>query len=173
MVQASLQFIYVQFDLLYQYYDPLNRNLLRDLQHGKRGRCKWNFSYQMLWVGRNNFLTLTELRLLVSMMLHLYKCYIARQILESKIKGMTFFCLFQPIKSYWNRFKLKLKVMKGCRRDSLQSYMNEFIWRYTLGTRKFPLKKFIQRISLLVSQSREITLDEFPGLFFHLNFRIW
>ncbi|XP_066936947.1 uncharacterized protein [Clytia hemisphaerica] len=35
----------------------------------------------------------------------------------------------QNIESYWNRFKLKLKAMKGVERANLQSYMNEFMWR--------------------------------------------
>ena len=107
------------------------------------------------------------------MMLHLCKYYSTKLILESKLKGMTFCPLFQHIESYWNWFKLKLRAMKGCRRDSLQSYMNQFMRRYNLVTRKFPLKKFLWRNSPLVSQSREIPLDELPGMFFHVNFRIW
>ena len=44
--------------------------------------------------------------------------------------------------------------------------MDEFMRRYNLGTRKFFFEKIIWRISLLVSQSREILLNELPGMFF-------
>ncbi|XP_066917944.1 uncharacterized protein [Clytia hemisphaerica] len=39
----------------------------------------------------------------------------------------------QNIESYWNRFKLKIKAMKGIRRVDLQSYMDEFMWRDWYG----------------------------------------
>ena len=35
----------------------------------------------------------------------------------------------QNVESYWNRVKTKLKRMKGCTRDQLPSYLDEFMWR--------------------------------------------
>ena len=34
----------------------------------------------------------------------------------------------QFIESYWNRVKIKLKRMRGCHRDELPSYLDEFMW---------------------------------------------
>ena len=34
----------------------------------------------------------------------------------------------QSIESYWNRMKLKLKSMLGCKRSVLDSYLDEFMW---------------------------------------------
>ena len=34
----------------------------------------------------------------------------------------------QHIESCWNRVKYQLKKRKGCRRDRLQTYLNEFMW---------------------------------------------
>ena len=33
------------------------------------------------------------------------------------------------IKSYWAKHKLVLKKMKGCRREFLTEYLQEFMWR--------------------------------------------
>ena len=35
----------------------------------------------------------------------------------------------QNIESYWNRIKTWLKPKKGVKRDTLSSYLNEFIWK--------------------------------------------
>ena len=35
----------------------------------------------------------------------------------------------QTIESYWNKHKSHLKTMRGCRRDFLHSYLQEFMWR--------------------------------------------
>lgn len=35
----------------------------------------------------------------------------------------------QHIESYWNKQKYRIKKMKGVRRDFLQKYLNEFMWR--------------------------------------------
>ena len=35
----------------------------------------------------------------------------------------------QTIESYWNRQKSKIKTMRGCRRNFLNSYLQEFMWR--------------------------------------------
>ena len=51
--------------------------------------------------------------------------------------------------------------------------LQEFMWRYNLGTRKFLLKKLLSRISLLVSHSQETLPDELPVMFLCVNFRIW
>ena len=37
------------------------------------------------------------------------------------------------VESYWNRIKTWLKPKKGVRRDQLQSYLNEFIWKDHFG----------------------------------------
>jgi len=39
----------------------------------------------------------------------------------------------QHVESYWNRVKMKIKEMKGCRRITLQSYLDEFMWRDWYG----------------------------------------
>ena len=39
----------------------------------------------------------------------------------------------QNVESYWNRIKTWLKPKKGVRRDQLQSYLNEFIWKDHFG----------------------------------------
>ena len=33
------------------------------------------------------------------------------------------------VESYWNRLKTKLKRMKGCRKEQLLCYLDEFMWR--------------------------------------------
>ena len=38
------------------------------------------------------------------------------------------------IESYWCRIKTKLKRMKGCHKDQLPSYLDEFMWRERHGT---------------------------------------
>ena len=43
----------------------------------------------------------------------------------------------QNIESYWNRCKVKLKQMKGVRRDMLPGYLDEFMWRERAGDNKF------------------------------------
>ena len=40
----------------------------------------------------------------------------------------------QNIESYWSRVKTKLKRMKGCRREQIPSYLDEFMWRERHGT---------------------------------------
>ena len=35
----------------------------------------------------------------------------------------------QNIESYWNNVKTKLKRMRGCHRDYLESYLDEHMWR--------------------------------------------
>uniref|UniRef100_A0A7M5VCQ3 ISXO2-like transposase domain-containing protein n=1 Tax=Clytia hemisphaerica TaxID=252671 RepID=A0A7M5VCQ3_9CNID len=52
----------------------------------------------------------------------------------------------QNIESYWNRFKLKIKAMKGIRRADLQSYMDEFMWRDWYGLDQ-PLDNIIAGIN--------------------------
>ena len=41
------------------------------------------------------------------------------------------------IESYWNRNKVKLKRMKGVRRDMLAGYLDECMWRERAGDNKF------------------------------------
>ena len=40
----------------------------------------------------------------------------------------------QNVESYWNRVKTKLKRMRGCHGEQLQSYLDEFMWRERQGT---------------------------------------
>ena len=40
----------------------------------------------------------------------------------------------QNIESYWNRVKIRLKRMKGCHRDHVTGYLDEFMWRERYGT---------------------------------------
>ena len=37
------------------------------------------------------------------------------------------------IESYWNRVKIKLKRIRGCRRTMVGSYLDEFLWREKYG----------------------------------------
>ena len=37
------------------------------------------------------------------------------------------------IESYWNRVKIKLKLMRGCHKTQLPSYLDEFMWRERYG----------------------------------------
>ena len=37
------------------------------------------------------------------------------------------------VESYWNRAKLKLKAMRGCTKDQLPSYVDEFMWKEQFG----------------------------------------
>ena len=37
------------------------------------------------------------------------------------------------IESYWNRVKTKFKKMKGCSKDMLDGYLDEFMWRERYG----------------------------------------
>ena len=39
----------------------------------------------------------------------------------------------QSIESYWNRMKIKLKSMLGCKRSVLDSYLDEFMWLELYG----------------------------------------
>ena len=39
----------------------------------------------------------------------------------------------QNMESYWNKVKYDLKKMKGCRRNRLQSYLDEHMWREWYG----------------------------------------
>ena len=39
----------------------------------------------------------------------------------------------QNIESYWNRVKMKLKRMKGCRAEEIPGYLDEFMWRERFG----------------------------------------
>ena len=39
----------------------------------------------------------------------------------------------QNIESYWNRVKMKLKRMKGCRAEEIPGYLDEFMWREHFG----------------------------------------
>ena len=38
------------------------------------------------------------------------------------------------IESYWNRVKYKFKRMKGCSKEMLGGYLDEFLWRERYGT---------------------------------------
>ena len=38
------------------------------------------------------------------------------------------------IESYWERVKSKIKKMKGCKRENLSSYLDEFLWRERYGS---------------------------------------
>ncbi len=40
------------------------------------------------------------------------------------------------IESYWNRVKTKFKRMKGCSKQMLDGYLDEFMWRERYGTVK-------------------------------------
>ncbi len=40
----------------------------------------------------------------------------------------------QNVESYWNRVKIKLKRMRGCHKDELSSYLDEFMWKERYGT---------------------------------------
>ena len=44
------------------------------------------------------------------------------------------------IESYWCRIKTKLKRMRGCHKDQLPSYLDEFMWRERHG--KTPRQAF-------------------------------
>ncbi len=37
------------------------------------------------------------------------------------------------IESYWNRIKIKFKRMKGCSREMMDGYLDEFMWRERYG----------------------------------------
>ena len=39
----------------------------------------------------------------------------------------------QNMESYWNRVKTKIKRMRGCHRQMLSSYLDEFMWRERHG----------------------------------------
>ena len=41
------------------------------------------------------------------------------------------------IESYWERAKSKIKKMKGCKRENLSSYLDEFLWweRYGIDSK--------------------------------------
>ena len=39
----------------------------------------------------------------------------------------------QHVESYWQRCKLKLKRMKGCHKEQLSGYLDEFMWRERHG----------------------------------------
>lgn len=53
------------------------------------------------------------------------------------------------IESYWNRVKSKLKRMKGCSKDLLDSYLDEFLWRERYGSaKKEAFKSLCRDISL-------------------------
>ncbi len=41
------------------------------------------------------------------------------------------------VESYWNKCKSVIKTMHGCRRNLLQSYLNEFMWRDRFGDDPF------------------------------------
>ena len=43
----------------------------------------------------------------------------------------------QNIESYWNKHKQRIKRMCGCHRDSLDSYLNEFMWMERNKNQKF------------------------------------
>lgn len=40
----------------------------------------------------------------------------------------------QNVESYWNRIKPKLKRMRGCHKEMLASYLDEFMWRERHGS---------------------------------------
>lgn len=42
----------------------------------------------------------------------------------------------QNVESYWNRAKIKLKRMRGCRAEQLPGYLDEFMWRERYGKSK-------------------------------------
>ena len=37
------------------------------------------------------------------------------------------------VESYWNRAKMKIKVMRGCTKEQLSSYLDEFMWKERHG----------------------------------------
>ena len=37
------------------------------------------------------------------------------------------------VESYWNRAKMKIKAMRGCTRDELSLYLDEFMWKERYG----------------------------------------
>ena len=39
----------------------------------------------------------------------------------------------QNVESYWNRVKIKLKIMRGCHEHQLPSYLDEFMYRERFG----------------------------------------
>ena len=39
----------------------------------------------------------------------------------------------QNIESYWNRVKIKIKRMRGCHREQLASYLDEYMYRERYG----------------------------------------
>ena len=39
----------------------------------------------------------------------------------------------QNIESYWNRVKMRIKRMKGCREFEISGYLDEFMWRERHG----------------------------------------
>ena len=43
----------------------------------------------------------------------------------------------QNIESYWNKQKNKIKRMNGCRRSSLDSYLDQFMWLERNENQKF------------------------------------
>ncbi|XP_066924597.1 uncharacterized protein [Clytia hemisphaerica] len=53
----------------------------------------------------------------------------------------------QNIESYWNKFKLVIKAMKGIELQYLQSYMDEFMWRDWRGLEE-PLENIINCINI-------------------------
>ena len=54
----------------------------------------------------------------------------------------------QAIESYWNRHKAHIKMMRGCRRDLMHAYIQEFMWRD-----RFAINAFVnvQYVSALLS----------------------
>ncbi len=51
----------------------------------------------------------------------------------------------QNVESYWNRAKMKLKRMRGCRAIQLPSYLDEFMWRERYGQTKADAFRNIMR----------------------------
>ena len=51
------------------------------------------------------------------------------------------------IESYWNRCKVKLKRMRGCHRDQMPSYLDEFLWRERYGS-NYTLENIYRDIAL-------------------------
>ena len=43
----------------------------------------------------------------------------------------------QHIESYWNKHKHSIKMMRGCKRDSMQSYLDQFMWMERNKTNMF------------------------------------
>ena len=49
------------------------------------------------------------------------------------------------VESYWNRAKMKIKAMRGCTKEQLSSYLDEFMWKERHG--RTPFHNMLQHVA--------------------------